>query len=120
MIITLIGVRCSRRPATASLGRSAEGNPELHRRPVTRRAFDAAPSASDLGAFPHEGQAKVTRAVFDFRGVIADAVVHDPDQAAAVDVSELHPHGCRARMLADVCQRLLDDSVYQHGGRTGS
>src|SRR5690349_23607090 len=97
-------------------GGHAERNPELDSGAGAGAAFDAAPSAGELGAFSDKYQAKVAGAVFDIGRVIAHAVVDDPDQAAILDVKELNRDGASPGVLAHVRQDLQDVPVYQQGG----
>src|SRR6516225_4295527 len=101
-------------------GGHAQRNPELNCGTGAGAAFDAAPSAGELGAFSDEYEAEVARAVFDVGRVVAHAVVDYPDQVAVLDIKELNRDGAGSSVLAYVRQYLQDVSVYQQGGAVRS
>src|SRR6516164_5587281 len=101
-------------------GGHAQRNPELNCGTGAGAAFDAAPSAGELGAFSDEYQAEVAGAIFDVGRVIAHAVVDYPDQVAVLDVKELNRDGAGTGVLAHIRQDLQDVSVYEQCGAVRS
>src|SRR5690242_2258972 len=96
-------------------GGHAQRNPELDCGTGAGAAFDAAPSAGELGTFPDENEPEVARAVFDVGRVVAHAVVDYPDQVAVLDIMEFNRDRAGPGVFAYVRQDLQDVSVYQQG-----
>src|SRR5579859_781198 len=97
-------------------GLSVERQPELDHGAAAGRAPDQPPAAGDLRALAHGDQAEVPRFRIRVRDVEAFAVVLDADPTARADRAQLDVDGRRGRVLLDVGQRLLGNSVDRRAG----
>src|SRR2546422_2218845 len=91
------------------------GQPELDPGPLSRSAGTSPPSSGQLGSLPHGRQAEVSGPWAG--GPVQPeplTVVFDPDEEAALALSEQHVDTVGAGMLADVVQGLLGDAVEDH------
>src|SRR4029434_9974796 len=92
--------------------------PDLNYRSFSRSPGDREIAAERPDAFPHREQPESGR-MLRLRGIETDAVVGDAKNPASVVAPERDGDVLRARVFADIGERLLRDPVQRDAGRRG-
>ena len=91
---------------------------EHHSGAGARPARHLGPAAQPARPLQQAAQAEAGRGR-QHAGVEAGAVVDDLERGLGLIAEQLHGHGPRLRVLADVGERFLRDPVHRHRGRVG-